>query len=137
MTSDFVARERGYGWLRGPRAAIECRVRFAAHGSQVGSQADMARVPLVVAEEVLDNVPFVAQSKDKFLVPEAGVGLHDMPQDGSITQGQHGLGTELGLFTQPGSLPAAEDYNLHIGISRRNTTAVSEEGTAVSMTMIR
>ena len=70
-------------------------------------QRDIARAPKVIAEILLDHLPFVAQAKDKFLVPEMRIILHDVPQYRLASDWHHRFGSKFGLFPQPGAPPAA------------------------------
>jgi len=50
---------------------------------------------LVVEEVLLDEVGAVPQAEDEVLVAEVGVELHDVPEDGPVADGHHGLGNAL------------------------------------------
>jgi hypothetical protein len=51
----------------------------------------VAAVPEVVAEVVLDALPFVAQAENEVFEAVLRVGLHDVPDDGLPADGHHGL----------------------------------------------
>jgi hypothetical protein len=56
-----------------------------------------------------------------------GIGLHDVPEDRAVPDGDHGLGAVFGFFTKAGAFSAAENDGFHgSGASWRK--AQSEEG---------
>jgi len=59
---------------------------------------------------------FISQAENKFSKPIMGIDLHDMPQNGPVTDLNHGFGFKLGLFPEPGSKTSAEDYYWDIRI---------------------
>jgi len=70
---------------------------------------------IIVEEVVLDHVRLVAEANDKVLVAEVGVVFHEMPQDGSVANVDHGLGDRVRVFPEPNAEPSAEQDNFHIG----------------------
>ena len=81
----------------------------------VGSQRDGQVIGegFVIEKELLDDMCLVAQAQDEIRVTGAGVVLHDVPQNGSAADGQHGLGNVGRDAPDPGSLSAAEDNGFH------------------------
>ena len=66
----------------------------------------------VIQEIVLDHISLVAKAQDKIFVAIVGKSLHDVPENGFATYLQHGFGTELGFFPQPGTEATAKNYDL-------------------------
>lgn len=73
----------------------------------------IGHMEVVVGEVFLDDFPFVAQADDEFIESVAGITLHDVPKDGPAPDFYHGLGADIGLFTDPGSQSAGKDDNFH------------------------
>ena len=72
------------------------------------------RVPSVVVGKVLfDDFALVAQWENEVVVAKAAVDVHDVPQNGSSANFDHGLGLDRGLFAQPCALATAHDYDFH------------------------
>jgi len=70
---------------------------------------EIVREAFVVVEEIiLDAVGLVAQGQYEILMPVMGVIFHQMPKDGAVADGDHGLGDIFGKFPQAHSLAAAE-----------------------------
>src|SRR5579883_2879491 len=67
----------------------------------------------VVEEVVFDGVAAIAETENEFAEPMMRVGLHDVPENGTASHLHHGLGTEFGLLTEPGSQPTAQDHHFH------------------------
>jgi len=78
-------------------------------------QCDVASVPEVIAEIIADHFALVAEAEDEILVAVVGVGLHDVPEDGAIADGEHRLGAELGFLLQARAAPTAKDDDFHGG----------------------
>jgi hypothetical protein len=63
----------------------------------------------------VDHVALVAEAKDEVLVPMVGVGLHDMPEDGPVADGEHRFWPVFGFFAQARAAPTAQDDDFHEG----------------------
>jgi hypothetical protein len=83
-------------------------VRFTQGQTNVGGH------PTQISEPVLYDFAFIAQAKYEFFVPISGVCPHNVPQNRSTPDRNHGLGTVFRLFSQPRSLATTEDNNFHI-----------------------
>ncbi len=76
-------------------------------------QRDVTGVPKVVPEIIFDHIALVAEAQHKVPVAVVGVGLHDVPQDGPVADGDHRFGTIFRLFTETGALSSAENDDFH------------------------
>ena len=72
-----------------------------------------AAQPMVVEKITFDDVAFVAQGDGKFLVPESGIEIHDVPQHGMATDFDHRLRLQPGLFLQPRAQATGKYRHLH------------------------
>lgn len=70
-------------------------------------------VGVVVAEEILDEVATVTEAEDEVLVPVVGVELHQVPEDGPVTDAHQRLGDGVGVFAEPGAQAAAKNDYFH------------------------
>ena len=61
----------------------------------------LAGVPLIIAKIILDDIALIAEAKDELLVAEVRVNFHDMPKDGPLAHGHHGLGPKFRFLAQP------------------------------------
>src|SRR5690606_31925239 len=78
--------------------------------NEVGGKA------LVVMEEIiLDGIGPVTQRQEECLVPEGCVIFHQVPEDGAVAYGYHGLGNVLGILAQAHAQTAAEQDDFHDG----------------------
>ena len=102
----------GVGQGDGPVFLVVVIVKSDA-GFASEAEGDVAGHPEVVAEEVLDDVAFVAEAKDEILVAVGGVGFHDVPKDGTVADGNHGFGAVFGLLAQTGAFATAEYNDFH------------------------
>ena len=75
---------------------MELRFRIAAE-----KQSGVTSVPEIVPEILLDHLAFVTQAKDELVEAIVRVGLHDMPENGPVADGQHRFRTELRFLAQP------------------------------------
>ena len=70
-------------------------------------------VKVIVREILLDDMSLIAAADHKIVEPEAGIILHDMPQNRLFSNGNHGLGFQMTLLADAGAQAAGQDYNLH------------------------
>src|SRR6056297_2043640 len=66
------------------------------------------QVGVVVQEELLYQLTLVAEAQDKVPMPEMGVVLHKVPQNGAAADVHEGLRNDVGMLPQPGAKAAAE-----------------------------
>ena len=64
---------------------------------------DIRRVKVIVGEVILDHVSLVATANDKVIDAVGGVNFHDMPEDGPVTDLDHGLWLDHAFFTDSGA----------------------------------
>ena len=76
-------------------------------------QRTVTSVPEVVPEVLLDHFPFVTKAKDELLMSIMGIGLHDMPEDWAVTDGNHGLRAEIGFLPEAGAFTTAQNDDFH------------------------
>src|SRR5690606_5528413 len=70
-------------------------VDVGVHQLYFGSSAEhkvIRHVLMVVHKVIFDDVSLIAQAEDKVLVTKVSVVLHYVPQDGTVSDGNHGLG---------------------------------------------
>ena len=64
-------------------------------------------------EILLDHVPFVSEADDEVVVAVMGVGLHDVPEDRTLTDLDHRFWLQVGLFADPCSETTCQNDDLH------------------------
>jgi len=87
------------------------------HAVRAQVEGDIGHVQEIVSEILLDQVALVAAADDEVVDAVGGVELHDMPEDGLAADLDHGLGSEIGFFGEPGAEAAGEDDCFHQGVS--------------------
>ena len=68
---------------------------------------------LVVQEVILDDVRPVSKTKNEILMAVLAIVLHDVPQDGLLADRHHWFRNGVGILTDTGAKPAAEQNNFH------------------------
>ncbi len=96
-----------------PNAPIELAPIQHRHRAIPQIQNEIALLQHDVPEVLLDHFGFVAAGDQKLLVAVAGVQRHDMPENRSAADLDHGLGAVDRLFRDPGPAPARENHDLH------------------------
>jgi hypothetical protein len=76
-------------------------------------EGHVARVQVVVREELLDDVALVAQADDEVVDPVGRVDLHDVPEDRLVADLDHRLRAHAGLLAHARAEAAGEDHGLH------------------------
>ncbi len=76
-------------------------------------EGDIGHVQEVVGEVLLDHVALVATADHDIMHPVRGVGLHDVPQDRTAADLDHGLGPEVDLLGYACTQPSRENNRLH------------------------
>src|SRR5260370_22622730 len=72
---------------------------------------------VVVEEVALDDLALVAEGHEELLESLRRVRLHDVPQDGALSDVYHRLRSELGLLGQARAEASGQDHNLHAATS--------------------
>ena len=67
----------------------------------------------IVQKVILHNVRLVAEAQDEIPMTILAVVLHDVPKDGLMPDRDHRLGDTFGIFANPRTQPATEQYDLH------------------------
>jgi hypothetical protein len=70
-------------------------------------EGDVARVPMIIAEVILDDFALISEAQHEFLVPVLRVNLHDVPQNRTPSDWHHRLGTEFRFLAQARPQPTA------------------------------
>ena len=74
-------------------------------------EGDVGHVEVVVGEEFLYDLSFVAQAYDEVVEAIVGVDLHYVPQYGLSAYLDHGLGLQVGFLAYPGPKASGQyDY---------------------------
>jgi hypothetical protein len=69
---------------------------------------------LVVEEEILDYLTFVAEAEHELVVPEMSEVAHQVPENRELTDGDHGLGDIGRNVSDPRAETATQDHRLHV-----------------------
>ena len=80
-------------------------------GPEVDPEASVKR--RVVEEVLLDQVALVARGDHELVQPMRGVVAHDVPEERAPADFHERLRPRVGLFREPGPVPAREDRDLH------------------------
>src|ERR1051325_4519973 len=73
----------------------------------------VANIPEIVPEIFLNHLALVTEAKDELVEAVMRIGLHDMPEDRALADGQHRFGAELRFVLQTCPLAAAQDNHFH------------------------
>src|SRR5208282_2820850 len=82
-------------------------------GVPAEANAEIVVHRLVVQEIVLDHVAAVPQAEYKISKTAVRVQLHNMPQDRTTADFDHGLGTIFCFLAQTGTEPSAQHHYFH------------------------
>lgn len=87
------------------------------HGEVIGLELDReVGVHGGVVQKIgFDDFRLIAAAQNELLESMVGIGLHDMPEDRSVSDGNHGLGSEFSFFSETGSHAAAQDEDGYAG----------------------
>lgn len=96
--------KRDFKFAIGPRFVNGCRVRL-------GIQMEVRRKKSVLQEVFLDRIAFVSQAQDESVVAEMRVGLHDVPENRSAADRDHGFGFKFRFFLETGAFSSAKDHD--------------------------
>ena len=70
----------------------------------------------IIQEIRLDHFGLVSQAEDEAVKAVMGIGSHDVPEDGTIADGDHGLGANLRLLAQSRPQAAAQNEDGHVRV---------------------
>ncbi len=74
---------------------------------------DIGGMEIVVGEIFLDEIALVSEAHDEVVDAVVGIDLHDVPEDGAAADLHHRLGSNGGLFTEPGTQAPGKNNELH------------------------
>jgi hypothetical protein len=77
-------------------------------------------VKVIIDKILLDHPALVANSNNELIMAVSGIDLHDMPENGPATNGDHGLGPQAGFFRDSCAAASGEDDNFHMGSKVRD-----------------
>jgi len=83
------------------------------HGAAFEIEGEASVQHVEIAEVALDHLPLVAQGNAELVEAVVAEVLHDVPENGPLADGQHGLGADLGLLGEAGAETAGENDDLH------------------------
>src|SRR5260370_28093106 len=72
---------------------------------------------VVVEEVALDDLALVAEGDEELLESLRRVRLHDVPQDGALSDVDHRLRSELGLLGHARAAASGQDHDFHAATS--------------------
>src|SRR5690348_174921 len=69
----------------------------------------------IVEKEALYHLATITKRDKKLFEAVVSVVLHDVPEDGTPADLDHGLGTQFGLLRQARALSAGQNHDFHAG----------------------
>jgi hypothetical protein len=98
---------------KGDGQVVNIGIEAFDHLASAGKDEVVAGQFIVGKEEVLDGVSTVSQTQDEVFVPEVGVVLHNVPEDGPAADRNHRLGYVVTGFPDPQSQSTTKEYDFH------------------------